>query len=255
MSIGCEGRKKKSRRQMLRAEGLRKSFGARTVVDGISLAVGRGEMVGLLGPNGAGKTVTFSMIVGSLQPEAGRIWIDDVEVTQKTMAQRARAGLGYLTQERSLFRHLSVIDNLRLILEMRSIPAERKHEMLHRLIEQFSLEPLLHQRADSLSGGQQRRVEVARALATEPSYLLLDEPFAGIDPLTVADLQHMMVDLRSRNYGILVTDHNVADTLRITDRAYVIHDGRVITVGTPDQITADPLARAVFFGERFRYAR
>ncbi|TAM75744.1 LPS export ABC transporter ATP-binding protein [bacterium] len=238
---------------MLRAEGLRKRFGARTAVDGISLAVERGETVGLLGPNGAGKTVTFSMIVGSLRPEAGRIWIDDVEVTGKTMADRAHAGLGYLTQERSLFRHLSVVDNLRLILEMRSISTERKREMLRRLIEQFALEPLLRQRADSLSGGQQRRVEVARALVTEPSYLLLDEPFAGIDPLTVADLQRMIAELRSRNYGILVTDHNVVDTLRITDRAYVIHDGRVIAIGTPDQITADPLARAVFFGQRFRY--
>jgi lipopolysaccharide export system ATP-binding protein len=239
---------------VLVTENLRKRYGARYVVDGISVHVAPGEIVGLLGPNGAGKTTTFSMIVGNVRADEGTVFVDGIDITNLSMSERARHGLGYLSQERSIFRRLSVADNLRLILEMRNAPGERRAAIFDRVVERFGLQPMLEQRGDMLSGGQQRRVEVARALVTEPSYLLLDEPFSGIDPLTVSELQRLIAELRGDGYGILITDHNVRDTLAITNRSYVIHNGKVIAAGVPEELVDNPDARRFFLGENFRMA-
>lgn len=236
------------------AENLRKRYGARYVVDGVTVRVEPGEIVGLLGPNGAGKTTTFGMIVGNVKADEGAVRVDTAEITGMSMSERARQGLGYLSQERSIFRRLSVADNLRLILEMRGGDLEHRTAIFERVVERFGLQPMLDMRGDTLSGGQQRRVEVARALVTEPSYLLLDEPFSGIDPLTVSELQRLIAELRGDGYGILMTDHNVRDTLAITDRSYVIHNGKVIASGIPEELVDNPDARRFFLGENFRMA-
>jgi lipopolysaccharide export system ATP-binding protein len=236
------------------AEHLRKHYGPRYVVDGVTVRVTPGEIVGLLGPNGAGKTTTFGMIVGNVKADEGTVLIDGIDITKLSMSERARQGLGYLSQERSIFRRLSVADNLRLILEMRGSDPERRAAIFERVVDRFGLQPMLEMRGDTLSGGQQRRVEVARALVTEPSYLLLDEPFSGIDPLTVSELQRLIAELRGDGYGILMTDHNVRDTLAITDRSYVIHNGKVIASGVPEELVDNPDARRFFLGENFRMA-
>jgi lipopolysaccharide export system ATP-binding protein len=243
-----------ARPHTLLAEDLRKRYGARWVVDGVSIHVEPGEIVGLLGPNGAGKTTTFGMIVGNVRADGGKVSVDGTDITTLSMSERARHGLGYLSQERSIFRRLSVADNLRLILEMRDAAPDRRAAIFERVVERFGLQPMLDQRGDMLSGGQQRRVEVARALVTEPSYLLLDEPFSGIDPLTVSELQRLIAELREDGYGILVTDHNVRDTLAITNRSYVIHNGKVIAAGVPEELVDNPDARRFFLGENFRMA-
>jgi len=239
---------------VLVARNLRKQYGERWVVDGVTVRVEPGEIVGLLGPNGAGKTTTFGMIVGNVKAEGGNVIVDDTDITAMSMSERARQGLGYLSQERSIFRRLSVADNLRLILEMRDSTPERRNAIFERVVERFNLQPILEMRGDTISGGQQRRVEVARALVTEPSYLLLDEPFSGIDPLTVSELQRLIAELRSDGYGILMTDHNVRDTLAITNRSYIIHNGKVIASGVPEELVDNPDARRFFLGENFRMA-
>jgi lipopolysaccharide export system ATP-binding protein len=236
----------------LRTEDLCKSYGRRRVVDGVSLRVEPGEIVGLLGPNGAGKTTTFYSIVGFVQPDQGHIFLDEAEVTRQPMYQRARQGIGYLSQEKSIFRGLSVARNIRAVLETRSLAPAQLEERLHTLLRELDLEGRAGQRADTLSGGEARRVEVARALAMEPRYMLLDEPFAGIDPRTVEDIQAIIAGLRGRGLGILITDHNVRETLEITDRAYIMVDGRILTSGTGPQLTADPQVRRHYLGEKFQ---
>ena len=236
----------------LRTEQLCKSYGRRRVVDEVSLRVEPGEIVGLLGPNGAGKTTTFYSIVGFVQPDQGHIFLDEVEITHLPMYRRARQGIGYLSQEKSIFRGLTVAQNLRAVLETRSLGPAQLEERLHTLLCELDLEGRAEQRADTLSGGETRRVEVARALAMEPSYMLLDEPFAGIDPRTVEDIQAIIAGLRQRGLGILITDHNVRETLEITDRAYIIVDGRILTSGTGPQLTADPQVRRHYLGDKFQ---
>ncbi|MBI2505890.1 MAG: LPS export ABC transporter ATP-binding protein [Candidatus Latescibacteria bacterium] len=236
----------------LRTEQLCKNYGRRRVVDGVSLRVEPGEIVGLLGPNGAGKTTTFYSIVGFVQPDQGHIFLDDLEVTRLPMYQRARQGIGYLSQEKSIFRGLSVAQNIRAVLETRALTPAQLEERLHTLLGELDLEGRAQQRADTLSGGETRRVEVARALAMEPRYMLLDEPFVGIDPRTVEDIQAIIAGLRQRGLGILITDHNVRETLEITDRAYIMVDGRILTAGTASQLTADPQVRRLYLGEKFQ---
>jgi lipopolysaccharide export system ATP-binding protein len=221
-------------------------------VDEVSLRVEPGEIVGLLGPNGAGKTTTFYSIVGFVQPDQGHIFLDEVEITHLPMYRRARQGIGYLSQEKSIFRGLSVAQNLRAVLETRSLDPVQLEERLHTLLRELDLEGRAQQRADTLSGGETRRVEVARALAMEPRYMLLDEPFAGIDPRTVEDIQAIIAGLRGRGLGILITDHNVRETLEITDRAYIMVDGSILTSGTGPELTADPQVRRHYLGEKFQ---
>ncbi|MSR83281.1 MAG: LPS export ABC transporter ATP-binding protein [Candidatus Latescibacteria bacterium] len=236
----------------LRTEQLCKSYGRRRVVDEVSLRVEPGEIVGLLGPNGAGKTTTFYSIVGFVQPDQGHIFLDEAEITHLPMYRRARQGIGYLSQEKSIFRGLTVAQNIRAVLETRSLEPAHLEERLHTLLRELDLEGRAQQRADTLSGGETRRVEVARALAMEPRYMLLDEPFAGIDPRTVEDIQAIIAGLRQRGLGILITDHNVRETLAITDRAYIMVDGHILTSGTGSQLTADPQVRRHYLGEKFQ---
>lgn len=236
----------------LRARDLVKQYRKRRVVDGVSLDLHPGEVVGLLGPNGAGKTTTFYLLVGLISPDAGTVSIGSDDITALPMYQRARLGVSYLPQEASVFRRLTVEDNLLGVLEMHGVSVSDADLRVAELIAEFGLERLRHQRAETLSGGERRRLEIARALVTEPRFLLLDEPFAGIDPITVLDVQRMIRHLRDRGYGILITDHNVRDTLKITDRASIIKDGKVFAGGDPLQLAADPLVRQVYLGEEFR---
>jgi len=236
----------------LRARDLVKQYRKRRVVDGVSLDLHPGEVVGLLGPNGAGKTTTFYLLVGLISPDAGTVSIGSDDITALPMYQRARLGVSYLPQEASVFRRLTVEDNLLGVLEMHGVSVSDADLRVAELIAEFGLERLRHQRAETLSGGERRRLEIARALVTEPRFLLLDEPFAGIDPITVLDVQRMIRHLRDRGYGILITDHNVRDTLKITDRASIIKDGKVFASGDPLQLAADPLVRQVYLGEEFR---
>jgi lipopolysaccharide export system ATP-binding protein len=222
------------------------------VVDGVSLDLRSGEVVGLLGPNGAGKTTTFYMLVGLVQPDGGSVWLGEREVTNLPMFRRARLGLSYLPQEASVFRHLTVEDNLFGVLELLGVPFEDGNARVSQLLEEFGLEQVRHQRASTLSGGERRRVEIARALVTEPRFLLLDEPFAGIDPLTVLEIQRLIRHLRTKGYGVLITDHNVRDTLKITDRASIIKDGKVFAKGDPESLALDPLVRQFYLGEEFQ---
>lgn len=234
------------------ATGLVKAYRGRRVVDGVDLRVERGEVVGLLGPNGAGKTTTFYMIVGLERADAGRIELDGQDVTHLPMYRRARLGIGYLAQEASVFRRLTVEENVLAILEAVGVPRGQRLERLEQLLEEFRIGHVRRQYGFMLSGGERRRTEIARALAANPSFLLLDEPFAGVDPIAVADLQEVIALLRGRGIGVLVTDHNVRETLAITDRAYIMHDGRILVSGDAASIAADPIARKFYLGERFR---
>lgn len=236
----------------LRAVDLRKRYGGRAVVNGVSIEVGSGEVVGLLGPNGAGKTTTFHSIVGFLTPDEGRIVLDETDITDLPMYRRAHKGIGYLPQETSIFRRLTVEQNIRAVLETRGLSRAALDARLLELLAELDLQPRADQRADTLSGGETRRVEIARALACDPRYILLDEPFAGIDPRTVEDLQNIVSDLRAKGLGVLITDHNVRETLEITDRAYIMVDGQILTAGTARELTSDEQVRRIYLGERFQ---
>jgi lipopolysaccharide export system ATP-binding protein len=236
----------------LQANQIVKSYGRRRVVDGVSLDVGVGEIVGLLGPNGAGKTTTFHSITGFVRPDEGQILLDGEQITDLPMYRRARQGIGYLPQETSIFRGLTVAENIRAVLEARGIPASERQQRQDQLLAELNLEERAHQRADTLSGGETRRVEIARALATEPRFMLLDEPFTGIDPRTVEDIQIIVGELQKKGLSILITDHNVRETLQITDRAYIMVDGKILTSGSARELTEDESVRRLYLGDRFR---
>ena len=236
----------------LRTENVVKKYRSRTVVQSVNVSVEQGEIVGLLGPNGAGKTTTFYMIVGIIKPYSGRVFLDDKEITKLPMNRRAKLGVGYLAQEASVFRHLSVEDNIMAILQFRKdLTAEQRKEKLESLINEFGLEHIRTNKGIQLSGGERRRTEIARALANDPRFLLLDEPFAGVDPIAVQDIQNIVAHLKDRNIGILITDHNVHETLSITDRAYLLYEGRVLHHGTPEEMAADPDVREKYLGRDF----
>jgi len=234
------------------ARGLRRAFKGRTVVQDVSLAVSRGEAIGLLGPNGAGKTTVFYMITGLIRPDAGRIELDGHDVTALPMYQRARLGVGYLPQEASIFRGLNVEDNIRAVLEIVEPNRKKRKQELDALLEEFHITHLRKSPSIALSGGERRRCEIARALASRPAFMLLDEPFAGIDPIAVGDIQALVRHLTKRGIGVLITDHNVRETLGLIDRAYIIHSGRVLTEGRPEDIVNNPEVRRVYLGEQFR---
>ena len=228
---------------MLRAENIFKRYKRRTVVNGVSVEVKQGEIVGLLGPNGAGKTTTFYMIVGLIKPNDGHIYLDNEEITDLAMYKRAKKGVGYLPQEASVFRKLSVEDNIRAILEMSGKSKAEQRAKLESLLDEFSLQHVRKNMGDVLSGGERRRTEIARALATEPRFILLDEPFAGVDPIAVEDIQGIVAKLKQKNIGILITDHNVQETLSITDRAYLLYEGRILKQGSAEELAGDPEVR------------
>ncbi len=230
---------------------LTKWFKHRKVVDGVSLDIQRGEVVGLLGPNGAGKTTSFYMMVGLLPTDGGRIFLEGQDITHLPMYRRCRMGVGYLPQESSVFRKLSVEENLLAILETLDLDAATRRERARALLAELDLTPLAPYPAYTLSGGERRRLEITRALVTSPQYLLLDEPFTGIDPIAIGDIQEIVARLRERGIGILITDHNVRETLRITDRAYIMYDGKILVSGTASEIAADPIAREIYLGEKF----
>ena len=235
----------------LRTEEISKSYRGRKVVDDVSVSVGQGEVVGLLGPNGAGKTTSFYMIVGLISPDSGRIFLDNEEITQFAMYQRARRGISYLPQEASVFRKLTVEENLMAILETLPVRASERRERLERLISEMGLEKVRRNRGYALSGGERRRVEIARSLVIEPNFLLLDEPFSGIDPIQVMELQRIIFDLKRAGLGVLVTDHAVRETLVVTDRAFIINNGRIFRSGSPDALGRDPEVKRVYLGESF----
>lgn len=236
---------------VLRSEHLVKVYGRREVVKGVSLEVHQGEIVGLLGPNGAGKTTTFYMTVGFIRPNEGQVFLEGEEITDLPMYRRAQKGIGYLPQEPSVFRKLSVEDNIMAVLEMTRLSRTEQKTKLEELIEEFGLEKVRKSRGDTLSGGERRRTEIARALATSPKFILLDEPFAGIDPIAVEDIQQIVAKLKTKNIGILITDHNVQETLSITDRAYLMFEGSILKVGTAEELAADEMVRKVYLGEHF----
>jgi lipopolysaccharide export system ATP-binding protein len=236
----------------LAVEGLTKAYRGRRVVDDVAIEVRSGEVVGLLGPNGAGKTTTFYMVVGLEKPDQGRILLDGADVSSLPMYRRARMGINYLPQEQSIFRKLTVEENVRAILENLPLGEAERTARLTRLLDELGIARLRGTQAQLLSGGEKRRLEIARALVTEPTFMLLDEPFAGIDPIATLDIQGIIADLRNRGIGVLITDHNVRETLKICDRAYLLYQGRVIKAGTPDEIIADPNARQLYLGESFR---
>jgi lipopolysaccharide export system ATP-binding protein len=236
----------------LQAIRLCKSYRGRKVVNEVSLEVRRGEVVGLLGPNGAGKTTTFYLIVGLISPEKGQVKFCGAEIESLPMYQRARMGISYLPQEPSVFRKLTVLDNLRCIAETLNVSPEEREEIISGLLEEFGIEHLSNQGAYALSGGERRRLEIARSLVLTPQFILLDEPFAGIDPLAVLDIQRIIERLKERGIGILITDHNVRDTLNITDRAYIINDGKILREGTPEQLADDSEVKRIYLGENFR---
>ena len=236
---------------ILRAENIMKMYGSRTVVKSISLQVEQGEIIGLLGPNGAGKTTSFYMIVGMIKPNEGKIFLDDMEITKDSMYKRAQKGIGYLAQEASVFRKLSVEDNIMSILEFTDLSKADQKQKLEDLIEEFSLGHVRKNRGDLLSGGERRRTEIARALASDPKFILLDEPFAGVDPIAVEDIQSIVAHLKDRNIGILITDHDVQATLAITDKTYLMFEGGILKEGTPKELADDELVRKVYLGESF----
>lgn len=235
----------------LRAENLIKKYKSRTVVNGVSVEVNQGEIVGLLGPNGAGKTTTFYMTVGMVRPNSGKIFLDDLDITDYPMYKRAQLGIGYLAQEASVFRKLSVEDNISAILEMTSLTKEAQRDKLETLLNEFTLQKVRKNRGDVLSGGERRRTEIARALAVDPKFILLDEPFAGVDPIAVEDIQGIVAKLIDRNIGILITDHNVHETLNITNRAYLLYEGRILKAGTAQELADDPEVRRLYLGQNF----
>ncbi|MBM3727894.1 MAG: LPS export ABC transporter ATP-binding protein [Acidobacteria bacterium] len=232
---------------------LSKAYGGRKVVDGVSMTLSQGEVVGLLGPNGAGKTTSFYMIVGLVSPDSGQVLLEGADITALPMYQRAGRGISYLPQEPSVFRKLTVEDNLLAILETLPIPARERHQRSRRLIEELGLERVRLNKGYQLSGGERRRVEIARSLVIEPDFLLLDEPFSGIDPIQVLELQRIISDLKRRGIGILVTDHNVRETLAVTDRAYIINNGRIFRAGSPEALGRDPEVKRVYLGENFQF--
>lgn len=236
---------------ILRSENLIKRYKRRTVVDHVSIKVEQGEIVGLLGPNGAGKTTTFYMTVGLIKPNDGSIFLDDQEITHDPMYKRAQMGIGYLAQEASVFRKLSVEDNLRAVLEMTKLTKEQQHEKVEELLNEFGLQRIRKSRGDVLSGGERRRTEIARCLAVSPKFILLDEPFAGVDPIAVEDIQSIVYKLKEKNIGILITDHNVHETLTITDRAYLLFEGKILKEGTARDLAEDEQVRRVYLGKNF----
>ncbi|MGM0625437.1 MAG: LPS export ABC transporter ATP-binding protein [Bacteroidota bacterium] len=229
-----------------------KKYGKRTVVKGVSIEVKQGEIVGLLGPNGAGKTTTFYMMVGLIAPNQGRIFLDDKEITREPIYKRARRGIGYLAQEASVFRKMSVEDNIRAVLQMTKMKRQEQIDKTNSLIKEFGLEHIRKSKGFQLSGGERRRTEIARALAIDPSFILLDEPFAGVDPIAVEDIQNIVTQLQDKNIGILITDHNVHETLSITDRAYLLFEGKILKAGTADELSKDEQVRKVYLGENFK---
>lgn len=235
----------------LYTEHIHKTYRGRAVVNGVSVEVNQGEIVGLLGPNGAGKTTSFYMIVGLVRPDEGKVFLDDVEITKAPMYKRAQMGIGYLPQEVSVFRKLSVEDNIMAILEMTDLNKTQRQEKLERLLEEFHLTHVRKNLGNRLSGGEKRRTEIARALATDPKFVLLDEPFAGVDPIAVEDIQAIISELKKRNIGILITDHNVQETLSITDRAYLLFEGSILKSGTAEELASDEQVRRVYLGQNF----
>lgn len=235
----------------LRVEKISKSYKGREAVKGISLEVKQGEIVGLLGPNGAGKTTSFYIIVGLIKPNNGFIYLDDTNITKYPMYQRAQNGIGYLAQEASIFRKLSVEDNILGVLQLTSLSKKKQLEKVEALLEEFGITHIRKNRGDLLSGGERRRTEIARALATDPKFILLDEPFAGVDPVAVEDIQKIITHLQKRNIGVLITDHNVQETLAITDKTYLMFEGEILKAGTPEELVKDPMVRKVYLGENF----
>jgi len=236
---------------ILKAEHIFKTYGGRTVVNDVSFHVEQGEIVGLLGPNGAGKTTSFYMTVGFIKPDKGSIFLDDKDITKLAMYKRAQNGVGYLPQESSVFRKLTVAENIQAVLELQGLKQDEINEQLETLIAEFSLEKVRNSKGDLLSGGERRRTEIARALASDPKFILLDEPFAGVDPIAVEDIQNIVAKLKLRNIGILITDHNVRETLSITDRAYLLFEGKILKSGSAEELAADETVRRVYLGTHF----
>ena len=236
---------------ILKADNLIKTYNGKSVVNDVSLNLKQGEIVGLLGPNGAGKTTSFYMIVGLIKPNSGSIFLDDKDITRFPMYKRAKNGIGYLAQESSVFRKMSVEDNIHSVLEMTNLTKKEQQNKVESLLDEFGLKSIRKRRGDLLSGGERRRTEIARALATSPSFILLDEPFAGVDPLAVEDIQKIVRDLTKRNIGILITDHNVQETLAITDRTYLMFEGSILKDGKPEELANDELVRKVYLGQNF----
>lgn len=240
---------------ILRADNIKKKYGSKYVVNGISLQVEQGEIVGLLGPNGAGKTTSFYMIVGMIQPNEGKIYLDNHEITQYPMYKRAMEGVGYLSQEASIFRKLSVEDNILSVLQFSNMSKADQKAKMESLLSEFGLNHVRKNRGDLLSGGERRRTEIARALASDPKFILLDEPFAGVDPIAVEDIQNIVAHLKDRNIGILITDHNVQETLAITDKTYLMFEGGILKEGTPQELAEDETVRRVYLGKDFELKR
>jgi lipopolysaccharide export system ATP-binding protein len=240
---------------ILGADNIVKKYKNRTVVQGVSIEVRQGEIVGLLGPNGAGKTTSFYMIVGMIQPNTGRVYLDDVDITKEPMYRRAQRGIGYLAQEASVFRKLTVESNIMAVLEMTKLTKAEQAHKLETLLDEFGLQHIRKNNGDALSGGERRRTEIARALANDPKFILLDEPFAGVDPIAVEDIQTVVYGLKKKNIGILITDHNVHETLTITDRAYLLFEGKILKAGTAEELAADEQVRRVYLGKNFELRR
>jgi lipopolysaccharide export system ATP-binding protein len=240
---------------ILGAEHIVKRYKGRTVVKDVSIEVRQGEVVGLLGPNGAGKTTSFYMIVGMVKPNEGRIYLDDKDITHEPMYRRAQLGIGYLAQEKSVFRKLSVEDNIRAVLQMTRLTKGEQEQKLETLLDEFALHHIRKNYGDNLSGGERRRTEIARALATSPNFILLDEPFAGVDPIAVEDIQQVVYSLKKKNIGILITDHNVHETLALVDRAYLLFEGQILKAGTAEELAADEQVRKVYLGMNFELRR
>lgn len=236
---------------ILKTENITKKYGSRTVVKGVSIELNQGEIVGLLGPNGAGKTTSFYMMVGLINPNSGKIILDDIDITKEPVYKRARNGIGYLAQEASVFRKMSVENNIKAVLEMTTMPKDEQHDTLERLIQEFNLQKIRKSLGIQLSGGERRRTEIARALAISPKFILLDEPFAGVDPIAVEDIQKIVSRLKDKNIGILITDHNVHETLSITDRAYLLYEGSILKSGNAQELADDEMVRKVYLGENF----
>ncbi len=242
-------------RAVLRTDNLVKKYGARTVVNHVTINVRQGEIVGLLGPNGAGKTTTFYMTTGLIEPNEGKIFLDDLDITKYPVYKRAQIGIGYLAQEASVFRKLSVEDNIRAVLQMTKLTEAEQKEKLEALISEFRLEKVRKNLGDQLSGGERRRTEIARCLAINPKFIMLDEPFAGVDPIAVEDIQNIVYKLKHKNIGILITDHNAQETLRITDRAYLLFEGRILFQGTSEELAQNPVVREKYLGREFKFYR
>jgi lipopolysaccharide export system ATP-binding protein len=236
----------------LHSEELVKIYGGRRVVDGVSLRIREKEIVGLLGPNGAGKTTTFYMLIGMIRPNQGKVYLNGEEITALPMYKRARKGIGYLPQESSVFRKLTVEENIMAVLETLPLSKEKRRQRLDELLKELTLSHLAKSKGYTLSGGERRRVEITRALVTNPKFLLLDEPFTGVDPIAVEDIHNIVFELKQRGIGVLITDHNVRETLRITDRTYIMSEGKILKSGTPEELTNDPQVREVYLGERFK---